>query len=169
MEHARTTTKPWRRNGIAALLLLWCAATPAFSQDARECLVLHLNSGAKVSYVLADKPVVTYQGSSLHVSSASLNDEHPIADIDNFTFEKQTSAVGTIGADEIRITVTCEALTIQGLDDGACVTLADIQGRVLAYATADADGLASISTMRYPAGVYIVSASGCHAFKIFKK
>lgn len=154
---------------LAVMLILWCAAQTAWAAEVSEYLVVHLKDGSQVSYVLDDKPVVTYPGTMLHVESATLSDDHNMAQVSKITFEKKTALCERPAVDETRIIVTPEAVTIQGLPSATSVTLTDLQGRVLVSCTADDSGEATLATGNLPAGVYIVATSVGRAFKIYKK
>lgn len=154
---------------LAAVLLLWSATQTVWAAYVKECLVVHLSDGTNVSYVLEDKPVVTYTATAAHIESATLTEDYNLADVVNFTFQDITSLVESPVSDEVRITVTSDQVTIQGLQEGTSVTLADIQGRVFANDSAGIDGIVSLTTGNLPAGVYVVATSAGRAFKIMRK
>ena len=154
---------------LAAVLLLWSATQTVWAADVKECLVVHLSDGTNVSYVLEEKPVVTYTATTAHIESTTLTDDYNLAEVVNFTFQDITSLVENPVSDEVRITVTSEQVDIQGLPEGTAVTLADIQGRVFAAASAGFDCTVSFATGNLPAGVYVVATSAGRAFKIMRK
>ncbi len=156
------------KKSIAVLLLLWSTAQTAFADTANEYLVVHLANGSQVSYVLEEKPVVTYDGPVIHVESAAVSDDHRMSEVAKLTFVKKTDVSEQLAAYEIRIVVAPESVTVQGLPAGTSLTLADLQGRVLATAAAGATGEATIATGSLPGGVYIVAATNGHVFKIYK-
>lgn len=157
------------KKSIAVLLLLWAAAQSAFADTANEYLVVHLANGGQVSYVLEEKPVVTYDGPVIHVESPAVSDDHRMSEVEKLTFVKKTDIPEQLATDEIRIVVAPEAVTVLGLPAGTSLSLSDLQGRVLATAAAAASGEATIATGSLPAGVYIVAAANGHVFKIYKK
>ena len=113
--------------------------------------------------------MVTYTATAAHIESATLTEDYNLADVVNFTFQDITSLVESPVSDEVRITVTSDQVTIQGLQEGTSVTLADIQGRVFANDSAGIDGIVSLTTGNLPAGVYVVATSAGRAFKIMRK
>ena len=156
------------KKSIAVLLLLWSTAQTAFADTANEYLVVHLANGSQVSYMLEEKPVVTYDGPVIRVESAAVSDDHRMSEVEKLTFVKKADVSEQLAADEIRIVVAPESVTVQGLPAGTSLTLADLQGRVLATAAAGATGEATKATGSLPGGVYIVAAANGHVFKIYK-
>ena len=86
------------------------------------------------------------------------------------TFVKKADVSEQLAADEIRIVVAPESVTVQGLPAGTSPDprLSCRACRTLATAAAGATGEATIATGSLPGGVYIVAAANGHVFKIYK-
>lgn len=168
MRNLRHPVSMLLRTAAIAILML-CGTWPtATADELQDCLIVHMHSGAKVSYVLETTPKVTFVADKLHVETTALSDDHTLADVSKFTFDK-LSSLGSVTAGECRITVIDATVTIEGIAPQAVVTLADMQGRTLASASADSTGMARLSLATAPDGVYLISVTDGRTFKIFKK
>lgn len=151
---------------MAASSIPLAAQTPA-----KEALVVYMNDGSKVAYVLETKPTVKFGETMLTIDSPDISDSHSIAKIANFRFEpvQPTSGILKPSADTRDITITDTEVRISGLQPGTTVTATDMQGRVFYTLTTPDNGIASIPTERLVPGVYVIAASDFHSFKIYKR
>ena len=156
-----------KRAGILSSLALFMAPLVQ-AEEFKDCLIVHLHGGSTVSYVLEDTPVVTFVGENLHVEANQLSDDHKLADVAKFTIDN-VAALADVMANEYRITIQDNTVTIEGLTPNTGIQFADIQGRIIASCNADTDGNATLSLSHITAGVYIVSTTDGKSFKIFKK
>lgn len=156
------------RGSLLAASLAWLGTPAVQADELKDCLIVHLQSGSKVSYVLEDTPVVTFEGDKLHVQAAAVSDDHKLADVARFTFDK-ASGLGEIAAGDWRITVKDNLVVLEGFTPGSSAGIADMQGRVVASARIGDTGAASISVTDLPAGVYVVSTTDGKTFKLYKK
>lgn len=157
----------FKRAAIVSSVAL-CAVPLAIAEDSKECLIVHMHGGSRISYVLEDTPVVTFEGENLHVEASQLSDDHKLAEVEKFTFENM-AALPLVQADEWRITISDHNMTLEGVTPLIHVTLSDIQGRTIAATNANTEGIASLSLSGISKGVYIVSTSDGKSFKIFTK
>lgn len=156
------------RGSLLVASLAWFGAPAVQADELKDCLIVHLQSGNKVSYVLEDKPVVTFEGDKLHVQAAAVSDDHRLADVARFTFDK-ASGLGEIAAGDRRITVNDNIVLLEGFTPGSSASIADMQGRVLVSTRMGDTGSASISVTDLPVGVYVVSTTDGKTFKLYKK
>lgn len=75
------------RRGIASMLLICGMCQPALAEE-QSLLTLLFNDGHKQSYVLASRPKVTFDASTLYVASEDVKDEYVLADVRKFVFDK---------------------------------------------------------------------------------
>lgn len=155
---------------IAVLMFAMSAILPAVAQETiQEALVVYLKDGSRYAYVLEEKPTVQFNGEQLLIESPQISDTHKMGDVRDVRFEDKTSGVEETPADECRITVTSDEVSVSGLRPGVTVSIYDLQGRTMATTAAADDGVAALSTANIAPGVYVVVASDKHSFKIYKR
>lgn len=153
------------RRMIAALVL---AMIPAMMYAVDDALVVTYKNNQTFSYVLADRPNVTFDGMQLFIKSDALDDTHSMADVKTFTFA-DLSAIADVAADERRIVFTdAAAVTLEGFAAGTAVSVSDMQGRMVLSTAVAADGTAIIDISQLSAGVYVITADG-KSYKILKR
>jgi len=81
------------RRGIASMLLICGMCQPALAEE-QSLLTLLFNDGHKQSYVLASRPKVTFDASTLYVASEDVKDEYVLADVSKFVFDRHNGKVG---------------------------------------------------------------------------
>lgn len=148
--------------------MVWSAVPQAAADDLKDCLIVHKHDGTRISYVLEDTPVVTFDAESMHIAAAAINDEHKIAEVEKFTFDKE-SALEAIRPGDYRITVTDREVLLEGFTPAATASITDMGGRVAQTVQIDTNGSATLTIAGYPTGVYIVSTTDGKTFKIIKK
>ena len=119
-------------------------------------LVLHAKSGDEVSYALSEKPVVTYKGDVLILTTENTTVEYPLADLQKFTFEETADAVESVRMNQPK-------------EDGT-VRIYNVSGTLVrTIQSSENDGSdARFSTKDLPAGIYIIK-QGIQTYKIRKK
>lgn len=168
MDYVKKLVKQsYKRFLFSSCLMLGVVSTMG-AEELKDCLVVHMHSGATISYVLEERPIVTFSDTQMHIESAEVSDDHNVADVQMFTFEK-SSSIGAVGAQEWRIIVKGELVLLEGLDSTVGVSLVDVQGRIVASAIVADDGSASLSLNKLETGVYVLSTTDGKSLKIFKK
>lgn len=132
-------------------------------------LYVNTAAGDAVEYKFADKPVATFSGEDLVITTtgaAAVN--YPMADVKNITFKTTTvSGVEDVAAtDHLAITLTKTELRVCGLADGAEVSVYSVAGQLMARAEAR-QGEVVIAIAELPEGVYAAAVPG-HSFKFVK-
>lgn len=168
MRNVKKSVAHLLKRAVIASSLALCTAPFAHAEELKDCLIVHMQGGSKISYVLEDTPVVSFAGENLHVEAAQVSNDHKLADVEKFTFEKSTS-LSAVLANECRIIVKNGIVTLEGLTPSIEVRLSDMQGRMMASTKAGTDGIASLPLDNISTGVYIVSTTDGKSFKIFKK
>jgi hypothetical protein len=154
-------------------IITFCVALMAFAASAQQqvltVLQLHLSNGTVDKYILANKPVVSFGDGNLIVTSAEATNTYEFNAVENFDFDKITTGVDDITAEENTFTVCFDSniLTVAATELQH-VEVFGLNGVKVAAASAS-DGVAEIDLTSIPAGVYVVSTN-CHkAVKIVKK
>lgn len=155
---------------LAVVALIAAACLPSLAEE-KTMLVVILQGGQQQSYVLADRPKVTFDATNLYITNAAVEDSYEMSKVVKFVFEKgDATAITPVVAGENRITfVDGEHVVLEGLAPATSVSLLDLGGHLLGKTAADASGSASISLSSQPSGVYIVGVAGGKSYKILKR
>lgn len=168
----KSTLKQWSSRSLrllSAMLLLFCATLTTAAAEA-EMLIVIMQDGTQHSYVLTDKPKVTFDGTQMNINSAQLSDAYTISEVKKFVFADDASAIAPVAAGEQRVTFTDGTnVVLEGLNAGTQVSLYDLAGHALATVKANGEGQATLSLETQAAGVYVVSVSGGKSFKLLKR
>ena len=156
---------------ITALSLV-CLALGIHAES--KYLTVEMKEGAKVSFLLADNPVITYQSGSLVVNKDAKT-TYAFESVKNYHFTENnegssggTTKVEANSSRPLQIAwIDNETVEVQNAQPNLTVSLVSINGSVLSQTKADADGKATIS-MPNTAGVYVLS-TGNQSFKIIRK
>ncbi|MCM1067091.1 MAG: T9SS type A sorting domain-containing protein [Muribaculaceae bacterium] len=158
------------RHLIGAAIVAAAVAMPA-SAAAEKGVVVISADGTRTEATLADVQRIDIGKESLTLHhSGGQKHEVAFADLDRILIGAETSAVkDLIGRTDIAIwpTRTSSTVSATGLEPGCTFAAHSTAGALVAKATADADGNATIDLSSAAAGVYIVSA-GKHSVKIIK-
>lgn len=144
-----------KRNLVA--LLLSAMFIPVSAQTAEQALIVEMKSGEQVSFAFSDNPVLSFNGSNLVVNT----------NLYEFTYDADTIQRYLFG------TANPTAITLPTVDgslvDGnllslhlgkayATATVYAVDGKAVLTATTDEQGVAQLSLVGLPAGVYIVKS-----------
>lgn len=131
-------------------------------------LTVELKAGDKYSFLLADKPVVTFSSGDLVVNGES-ETSYSIEGVKNFHFtEGEASASENLSKEAMRIISLDDAtIRVENIGSQSIVTLVNVSGALTGSSKADSEGTATVS-LPQAKGVYILSAAG-KTFKIIKK
>ena len=132
---------------LILVLALICAMSQAFAQST---LNVHQKSGGTISYAFSEKPVVSYSGNSLVLTTAKVNVEYPLSNLDKLTFEDgEANAI-----DQMSMEAPADAVT----------HIYNISGVLVKSVEASKP----ISTDDLTPGVYVIT-NGKTTYKIIKK
>lgn len=157
-----------RRSVLAALLLGGSCLTSLAAEH--NFLTIIFNDGSMQSYVLSERPKVTFDTKSLFVKSPDVNDTYTLSDVHKFVFsDDDQTAIASVVKGECRVTfVDGSNVVVEGLNPGCAVRVFDISGKMLSGTVAGADGRASVSLEAQLSGVYVVGVEGGKSFKLVK-
>lgn len=126
--------------------------TANYTEAKSHKMVLSFKSGDKVTFVLSDKPVLTFAGDKLVVKSSTGTIEYLRSDVDDFHF------------DEIETSV--EAIEYAGDDN---VTVYDMNGRIVAKLGNESFESAKTYLNAFKQGMYIIKIGNKQRIKYLKK
>lgn len=147
---------------VAALM----AATQTLETAAEEMLVLRLKGGSEVSYVLAERPVMTFGDGQMVMTSADGRAEYALGDVEEFRFADRPTAIGDVKANEVRFArLPGGGVRIYGVDGSYDVRVFDTGGRTVPATVTQGSGYADIQ-LGTAHGVYVITAKGMATIKI---
>lgn len=140
-------------------LILLAAALSALAANAGNyALKVNLRQGSSATYILSDKPVITYSGNDVIIKSQGIEDSYLLSDVKSFTFTEN----GTSGIESVTDNVTYEFHDNVFTCEGQVITVYNLSGRKVA------SGSNSVSLESLDRGIYIVN-TGNRAIKVMKK
>ena len=144
------------------MLLLFVVVTAS----AQSALVIELRDGSNATFLLAEKPCVTFVGELLNIVSSSVSMELKRGDVKNWRFSGTPSSVENV-AEDAKVTLEDNALLVSGVTDGAAIVLYTVGGVVVKRSEV-IEGGCTILLDDLSAGVYIVKYNNT-VFKFIKK
>ena len=163
-----------RRKLLTLFFLVLLSLTTAYAASSLSIsyfLTIHLKDGSKQDILLDNRPTLSFDKSSLTVSTTKV--EFEISDISKFTFYDKTSStpseIDEVIASEkpsMRITETEVAFLNVGQD--ACVNVYNISGQKVFTTNRAVDNKIVIDWSSFPLGLYIFHINK-YSFKIMKK
>ena len=147
---------------IGTCLLL----TTLYSHAGTKYMTVEQKTGEKFSFLLANKPIVTYENDELVVNGSGSS--FVIDDLKNFYFtDEDLSGVANNTTDVLSVVKTDEnTIHVENAVAGVAVKLVSASGSVVATGTTDQNGAASLS---FPSqtGVYVLTI-GNNSFKVVR-
>lgn len=126
-------------------------------QAANVNVCLHLNSGEKAYFYFEDHPVMTFDGSDMHMTyKGNQLSVHGFSAVHKITFEDK-SGIDAAKTTDGTITSNAGVVTLSGFKPGTAVNVADVNGRLLLSDAIATDEHYSLSLDSYAKGVYIVT------------
>lgn len=140
-------------------LILLAAALSALAANAGNyALKVNLSQGTSATYILSDKPVITYSVNDVIIKSQGIEDSYLLSDVKSFTFTEN----GTSGIESVTDNVTYEFHDNVFTCEGHKIRVYNLSGRKVA------SGSNSVSLESLDRGIYIVN-TGNRAIKVMKK
>ncbi len=155
---------------IILSLLFGCFALPSLAtDDNRQALVLTLQSGETISWLLEKQPKVSFSASELLMEADGTTVSYPLEDVKGYAFTMISTGIAspTVGQ-QGTVSVTQREVRFSGMQPGTVASLYSTDGRKLQSVSIDSDGTAVISLAALPTGTYIINY-GVSTCKILKK
>ena len=159
------------------LVLAAMLAAPAMRAAAGQGVTFLFNDGHKESYLFSDNPKlqVSADGITVKFDASDTPASYQFNDIKNFHFADDITsgiegvAVSAVGQPSNALfNYDGGAVSVTGLAAGERMTVATSGGAVIAVASANSEGCASVDLSGEAGGIYLVSAGG-RAVKVIKK
>ncbi len=122
-----------------------------------SALRINLDGGTTATYILASKPVVTYEEGNVTIKNAELEDTYPLAEVKSFAFVNNVTSLQSVGDGDVTYRFGNNLFTCDGHD----ISVYDLSGTLVAA------GKNEVSLATLGNGIYVVSVAG-RSVKIFK-
>ena len=152
------------------LLLLLGMALPVLADDVATTLTVHITDGSQVTFLLSERPKVSFSDGCLLITSSEADATYPLSDVLMFTFEEtesEATGLSLLPADETSLALEGGAIVVTGLKEGSTAKVYTIGGIMVNSEKVDG-GTWTYSLSSLSSGVYIISING-KTFKIAKK
>lgn len=156
------------------ILLAACVLTAAAAAYAaipyEHSVLVNTKSGESVEHKFSETPAAAFEGDDIVFSVKGAKVSYPIADVQNFTFNK-TPLAGIEGIEagktSVAFAVDAGTLYADGLAPGEELAVFLVDGKKTVSAKADADGSVRVDIGHLASGAYI-AASARNSFKFIK-
>ena len=141
------------------------------TQTGGRTLVVLTKDNVKTEFLLADKPMVKFEGKSLRITSAKADVTYMLADIIRFTYiNNNPTGITTLSEDEdpTEFSYADGSIVLSNLKKGALVAVYSLDGKLVQQLKANHQGTYRISLSSLPTGVYVVKADTI-TYKIMKR
>lgn len=148
---------------ITFLFLIFCLSG-LLRLRAESCLVLQLRDGTLLSYVLSEKPVITFEEDKLMLKSDFAGAVFELVNIENFHFADTENGIREVLANERRFTFVDGVVSVVGATDP--VMLTNLAGHTLH--TTRSGQTFTYDLKNQPKGTYLMRI-GHESIKLYNK
>lgn len=139
-------------------MLLMLATVGAWAQNA---IAIHQKDGTVAMFSFAEKPVVTYSGNDLVLTTTKTSVSYPIYMLQKIDFDVDWDEATDIAevdaaAESEQFRFSGNAISISGCEPGTQVGLYTVGGLKAGQQTVGSDGRAVISLQTLDKGIYVV-------------
>lgn len=158
---------------LPIMLLIAMLAMPTAMQaaDKQNTLIVLTKNNVLHEFVLADKPMVTFEGTQLKVTceKASASATFNLSDVIRFTYDrKDATGIDEMTVKPAEVSMEEGVLVISQMKANSTVNVFAMDGKLVSQLTAQRAGTYRLSLSSLPAGVYIVKADNI-TYKITKR
>jgi len=149
-------------------MLLTIATMAVWAQNA---IAIYQKDGKVARFAFSEKPVVTYSGADLVMTTTKTSVHYPLNMLKKLIFEDELTEAVNIEALEVKSSVQFSfkggALSIKGGEPQSSVNLFNIKGMSVGQYRLDIDGSVEIPTQSLDSDIYVVKTSSV-SFKFRK-
>ena len=147
--------------------MLFSGALSSLAEDV-NALMLHLASGTQVVCLLDEKPVITFRGDELVLTTHMNKVSYQSADVLKFTYlYADPSDISQVRMSNGMFYFVGNSLSVSGVEPNSLVAVYSVDGIFVASATTDKKGDATINLPEQKGKVYVVKTTVAN-FKITK-
>ena len=153
------------RTFFSVILFLFSVAS--YSQE-KEILLVRMNDGTTLNFLLSEKPLLTFDAESVVISGQEATASLARIDVAGvyFVSAAQTGIGSAVTPDAP--TLNGDSFSVTGLERGAVVKVYSVKGENVLSVIADASGTAVASLAALEQGVYVIEYCGV-TFKMMKR
>lgn len=147
---------------LLLLLMLFSCSVTMFAEG-KDVLGVMMKDGTSVYFLLAEKPLITFQNDEMKIVSEKDEATMKRALVDRFEFVAKVPT-GIEDVEELdekvaseNLELTGDAVHISGLLPGCRVQLLSVNGQVLMSEVAGENGCVTLLLEALPSGVYLVN------------
>ena len=135
----------------------------------RNCIAIHQKDGMVLNYAFTEKPVITYSGSDLILTTGSISVQYPLHTLRKMTIvgAEDLTAIDEVTFPDTEFSFSDEGAKVRGEKPGTPFYVFDLKGSKVYQGVIDAEGRASIPLHTLPQGIYVVKTQST-SFKIRK-
>ncbi len=134
-----------------------------------ETLIVQLKNGVENAFFLKDKPIVTFEGTSLKVSATTGDVSFPLADVMRFTYAmKSPTGINEQINTPTGVALEGDVLVISQLKANATASIYTLDGKLIRQLRPHRAGTYRISLSGLPTGLYLIKADNV-TYKITKR
>lgn len=153
---------------LGSVIVMACSAQ-ASAQVQGKALKVHMATGSPHYYLLADSPVITFNGTECQISSPEFSKTYDMSEISYAEIVENPASVNEQLRGSLCVDLSNPSqAVISGMEPGSRVTLVNLSGITLRTTHADAEGTAILRYGDLPAAIYIISSKET-TFKYIKK
>lgn len=154
---------------IAVMIAASASLTAVRAQQTGRALKVQLISGTAHYYMLASRPVITFEDSRCMIRSDEFSSDFDMSDVLYAEFVDHTASVD----EQIKASLSVDLsdpgqAVIRGMEPGSATTLINLSGMTLSRTAADENGTAIVPLSQVAAGIYVITSKET-TFKIHKK
>ena len=159
------------KHRLLLLSLLMACVIGVRAADKQNTLFVLTKGNVLHQFVLADKPKVTFEGTSLKVTcekNASASYTFNLSDVIRFAYDaKSATGIDEIQDEPAGISQEGDVLVISQVKAGATVSVFALDGKLVRQLKPQRSGTYRLNLSELPSGLYIVKADNT-AYKITK-
>lgn len=160
-----------RRTLLTLFFISLLSVATAFASSVSFYLTVHLKDGSQQDILLDERPTLSFDKSSLTVSTTGV--EFEISDIAKFTFYDKTKSTPssieeTTVSERPTVHVSDTEVSFLNVGQNARVDVYNISGQKIVTGNSTVDDNISVDWSSFPSGIYIFRINK-YSFKIMKK
>ena len=136
-----------------------------------KALIIERQNGMKMTFLLKEKPELSFSNHVLHISVNGKNTEFEINNVNQFYFkEDDESAIEDVKANNIWISYQSDNIVVlEGVKKSDNIRIYSINGLQYPNCVTISENHAKVSLASLPKGAYLINIQNKQTFKVYKK